>query len=72
VEFSSSAAPFVVMLTSGNRTTSGDQLTPNMTLWRSIKALGAGGHPVYWRVCALHMTADQITATPIGSFTIRN
>jgi hypothetical protein len=70
VQFSSGNAPFFPVLDSGRRTTSGDCYKPNVSDWRSIVALGAGGRPVYWRVVALGMTADQIAATPVASFTI--
>lgn len=70
VEFSTGNAPFFPVFDSGRRTTSGDCYKPNASDWRSIVALGAGGRPVYWRVVALGMTADQIAATPVASFTI--
>ncbi|HZE89885.1 MAG TPA: hypothetical protein VE404_10065 [Verrucomicrobiae bacterium] len=70
VEFSSTGSPFVPVLNSGRKTTPGDQHKPSMQEWREIVALGAATNTVYWRVIALHMTADEINAAPIASFTI--
>jgi len=71
VQWSSTRTPFIPMLDSGRRTTPGDQLKPNVPLWRAILDLGAGTNVVYWRVIALHMTQAEMDAAPIASFTIQ-
>lgn len=71
VEFSSSNAPFIPVLTSGRRTTPGDRYKPSMKQWRQIRALGAATGVIYWRVVALHMTPAQIELLPISSFSVQ-
>lgn len=70
VEFSSSNAPFIPTLTSGRRTTPGDQFKPSMNQWRMISGLAGPSNTVYWRVVALQMNPSEIAAVPVSSFTL--
>lgn len=70
VQFSTSRDPFLPTVTSGRRATPGDRFKPSGKQWRRILSLAAGTNPVYWRVVALHMSADQVAAAPISSFTV--
>jgi hypothetical protein len=71
VEFSSSRSPFIPMVDSGRRTTPGDQFKPSAKQWKEILDLAAVTNTVYWRVVALHMTPDEISAVPVAGFTVR-
>jgi len=70
VEFSSSNAPFIPTLTSGRRTTPGDQFKPSMNQWRMIRGLAGASNTVFWRVVALQMNPAQVAAVPVSSFTL--
>jgi len=70
VEFSSGKTPFIPMLSSGRRTTPGDQFKPSEKQWRTILDLAAVTNTVYWRVLALGMSEEQIAAAPISSFIV--